>query len=123
MFERRPNLIAFRGCMVAVCLALLAGCLPRTDNPAAPRCWRALQATAGDAVVTLTWTASMGSTGYNENNSSTSGGLHIDTFGLAHRGRQEETDSTGDQWHHPLRFNVSALIAASRVLTHSTKVS
>jgi hypothetical protein len=73
MFEHYPNLIAFRGCMVAVCLALLAGCLPRTTNPAAP-VPAGLAVTAGDAVATLTWTASMGATGYNVKRSSTKGG-------------------------------------------------
>lgn len=73
MFEHHPNLIALRGCMVAVCLAFLAGCLPRTSNPAAP-VPAGLVATAGDAVVTLTWTASVGATGYNVKRSSTKGG-------------------------------------------------
>jgi hypothetical protein len=73
MFEHHRSLIAFRGCMVAVCLALLAGCLPRTTNPAAP-VPTGLTATAGDAVVTLTWTASTGATGYNVKRATTSGG-------------------------------------------------
>jgi hypothetical protein len=73
MFEHRPNLIALRGCMAAVCLALLAGCLPRTSNPAAP-VPAAVVASAGDAVVNLTWTASAGATGYNVKRSTTKGG-------------------------------------------------
>ena len=48
MFEHHPNLTAFRGCMVAVCLALLAGCLPRSNNPAAPVPGN-IVATAGNA--------------------------------------------------------------------------
>jgi hypothetical protein len=64
MSEHHPNPIIFRGFMVALCMALLVGCLPRTTNPAAPVPGN-LAATAGDAVVTLTWTASVGATGYN----------------------------------------------------------
>ena len=73
MFERHSNLIAFRGFMVAVCLALLAGCLPRTNNPAAPVPSN-LVATAGDTTVSLTWTASTGATGYNVKRATSSGG-------------------------------------------------
>ena len=36
MFENHRSLIALRGLMVAMCLALVVGCLPRTTNPAAP---------------------------------------------------------------------------------------
>lgn len=73
MFERRPNPIALRGCLVAVCLVLLAGCLPRVNNPAAvvPS---GVVATAGDGAVTLVWTASLGATGYNVKRSTTKGG-------------------------------------------------
>jgi len=72
MFAHHPNRIAASGFMV-VCLALLAGCLPRTHNPAAAVPTN-LVATAGDAVVTLTWTASTGATGYNVKRAFTSGG-------------------------------------------------
>jgi hypothetical protein len=72
MFEHRPNLIALRGFMVAVCLALLAGCGPGTALvTAAPA---NLAATAGSGVVTLTWAASSGATSYYVKRSAASGG-------------------------------------------------
>ncbi len=73
MFEHHPSLIAARGFVVAACLAVLAGCLPSTSNPAAP-VPAGLAATAGDAMVSLTWTASMGATGYNVKRAASSGG-------------------------------------------------
>src|SRR3984893_8139329 len=73
MFEHHPGLIAVRGFMVAVCLALLAGGLPHNNNPAAPVPTN-LVATAGDAKVTLTWAASSGATGYNVKRATISGG-------------------------------------------------
>jgi len=73
MFERHPNLIALRGLVVAVCLVLLAGCLPRTNNPAAA-IPTGLQATAGDTTVALSWTASTGATGYYVKRGTSSGG-------------------------------------------------
>src|SRR5579872_6430333 len=73
MFDRRPNLSAFRGCVVAVFIALLAGCLPKTSDPAAP-VPTGLAATGGDAQVTLTWAASMGATGYNVKRATKTGG-------------------------------------------------
>ena len=77
MIKHPPSSIAFRGLMAAVCLALLAGCLPPRHNspetppPAAPA---DLTATPGNAVVTLAWTASTGATGYNVKRATTSGG-------------------------------------------------
>jgi hypothetical protein len=80
MFEHHTTLFALRGVMVAVCLALLVGCLPRTTNPAAPVPSN-LVATAGDAVVTLTWTASSGATGYNVKRATSSGGPYTQLAG------------------------------------------
>ena len=72
MFETRPIPNAFRGFMVAVCLTFLAGCISHT-NPAAPVPAN-IVATAGDAVVSLTWTASTGATGYNVKRATKGGG-------------------------------------------------
>jgi len=80
MIGHPPSSIAFRGLMAAVCLALLAGCLPpRTNSPAAteqqpPAVPTDFAATPGNAVVTLTWTASTGATGYNVKRATTNGG-------------------------------------------------
>ena len=73
MFKYHSGQIAVRGFVVAMCLALLGGCLPRNDNPAAPVPAN-LTATAGNALVTLTWTASSGATSYNVKRAIASGG-------------------------------------------------
>lgn len=62
-----------RWLLLAVCFTCLAGCLPRTNNPAAPAPTN-LVATAGDTIVTLSWTASTGATGYNVKRGTHSGG-------------------------------------------------
>jgi fibronectin type 3 domain-containing protein len=72
MFEHHPKLVTLRGFTLVVCLALLAGCLPKTTPPAAAP--DSLVATAGDASVSLTWTASSGATSYNVKRSTTTGG-------------------------------------------------
>jgi hypothetical protein len=72
MFTHPIKLIPVRA-LLLLCLALMAGCLPRTNNPAAPVPTN-LVATGGDAVVNLTWTASTGATGYNVKRSTTAGG-------------------------------------------------
>jgi fibronectin type 3 domain-containing protein len=80
MIGHTPSSIAFRGLMAAVCLALLAGCLPpRNNSPAAveqapPAVPTDFAATPGNAVVTLTWTASTGATSYNVKRATTNGG-------------------------------------------------
>jgi fibronectin type 3 domain-containing protein len=75
MIEHPPSSVAFRGLMIAVCLALLAGCLPPRNNiPEIPLAPANLTATAGNAVVTLAWTASTGATGYNVKRATTDGG-------------------------------------------------
>jgi hypothetical protein len=73
MFAHHPKPIAFRGFMVMVCLALLAGCLPRTNNPAAAVPAN-LTATGSDSTITLSWTASPGATSYNVKRAIKSGG-------------------------------------------------
>src|SRR6202041_2599415 len=80
MIGHPPSSIAFRGLMAAVCRALLAGFLPpRTNSPAAteqqpPAVPTDFAATPGNAVVTLTWTASTGATNYNVKRATTNGG-------------------------------------------------
>jgi fibronectin type 3 domain-containing protein len=86
MFERRPNLIAVRGFMAAVCVALLASCgagsrISSVDTSVVSSAGNSLatvpvdvSASAGDAMVTLSWTASSGATSYNVKRASSSGG-------------------------------------------------
>jgi fibronectin type 3 domain-containing protein len=104
MFERHPNLIALRGLMVALCLALLSGCLPRTTNPAAPIPSN-LTATGGQDVVTLTWTASSGATGYNVKRATSSGGPYTQLAAPASPGYSDSSVIDGT----PYYYVVSAL--------------
>ncbi len=76
MPEHKLNFVSFRRCVVMLCLTLIAGCLPRTNNPAAP-VPVGVAAVGGDAVVTLTWTASTGATSYNVKRATTSGGPYV----------------------------------------------
>jgi hypothetical protein len=99
MFEYHRRSIAFRGCMAAVCLALVAGCLPRTNNPAAP-VPAGLTATAGDAVVTLNWTASTGATGYNVKRASTSGGPYTKLASPTSTGYTDTAVTNGTTYYY-----------------------
>ena len=87
MFEDRPSPNTVRGCMVTVCLALLAGCGggsdtttnpvdPPTSNPTAtiPSVPTGVAATAGNAQASITWSASTSATSYHVKRSTTSGG-------------------------------------------------
>jgi fibronectin type 3 domain-containing protein len=100
MIEHLPSSIAFRGLMAAVCLALIAGCLPpRHNSPAAtelqpPAVPAGLTATAGNSVVTLIWTASTGATGYNVKRATTNGGPYTQLAQLAAPTLNGYTDSS-----------------------------
>jgi hypothetical protein len=107
MFDHHPNLIAFRGFMIAVCLALLVGCLPRTTHPAAPVPAN-LVATAGDAMVTLTWTASSGATGYNVKRATARGGPYTQLAAPTSTGYTDSSVTNGTAYY----YVVSALNAA-----------
>jgi hypothetical protein len=88
MFEVRFSPSAARACIVTACLAMLAGCgggsggstdsAPTTGgNPTqnqAPSAPTNLAATAGNAQVALTWTASSGATSYHVKRATVSGG-------------------------------------------------
>ncbi len=107
MFERHSNLIALRALMVAMGLALLAGCLPRTTNPAAP-VPSDLVATAGDATVTLAWAASTGATGYNVKRATSSGGPYTQLAAPTTPGYSDSSLTNGTTYY----YVVSALNAA-----------
>ena len=84
MIEHLPSSVAFRGLMITVCLALLAGCLPpRNNTPDIPVAPANLTATAGNAVVTLTWTASTDATGYDVKRATSAGGPYTQLAQLA----------------------------------------
>jgi fibronectin type 3 domain-containing protein len=95
MIEHPPSSVAFRGLMIAGCLALLAGCLPpHAKIPEIPVPPANLTATAGDGVVTLTWTASAGATGYNVQRATTSGGPYTQLAQVAAPISNGYTDSS-----------------------------
>jgi cellulose 1,4-beta-cellobiosidase len=104
MFEDRPHLIAFRDCMVVVCLMLLVGCKgvdtytnPSTGTPTdngstqIPAVPANLAAKSGNAQAGLTWSASSSATSYNVKRSTTSGGPYTQ---LAASAAPSYTDST-----------------------------
>jgi fibronectin type 3 domain-containing protein len=99
MFEGRPHMPAVRGLLAAVWLALLAGCLPRTNNPAAP-VPTGLAATAGDSLVTLTWTASTGATGYNVKRATQSGGPYSLLAKVTSPGYSDSTVVNGTKYYY-----------------------
>ena len=108
MFEHHPNPSHFRVFLIAVCLALLAGCgLPHNAHPAAPVPTN-LAATAGDSVVTLTWSASSGATGYNVKRATKSGGPYTQLAAPASPGYTDSSVTNGTTYY----YVVSALNAA-----------
>jgi fibronectin type 3 domain-containing protein len=95
MIEHPPSSVAFRGLMIAGCLALLAGCLPpHATIPEVPLAPANLTATAGNGVVTLTWTASAGATGYNVQRATTDGGPYTQLAQVAAPTSNGYTDSS-----------------------------
>ena len=84
MIEHPPSSIAFRGFMLAGWFALLAGCLgPHAKIPEVPVAPANLTATPGNAVVTLSWTASADATGYDVKRATTDGGPYTQLAQLA----------------------------------------
>jgi fibronectin type 3 domain-containing protein len=95
MIEHPPSRIPIRGLMIAMCLALLTGCLPpRSPIPDAPVAPADLTATPGDAVVTLTWTASTGATAYDVKRATTDGGPYTQLAQLTAPTSNQFTDSS-----------------------------
>src|SRR3984957_21176129 len=94
MIEHLPR-VALRGLLIAGCLALLAGCLPpHAKTPETPVAPADLTATAGNGVVTLTWTASAGATGYNVQRATSSGGPYTQLAQVAAPLSDGYTDSS-----------------------------
>jgi hypothetical protein len=114
MFEDRPNVLAVRGFMLAVCVALLAGCggsdgsagsapaVAHIDAPttAAPMAPADLTATAGNAEVTLTWTGSSGATSYNVKRATTSGGPYTQLATATAPSYTDATVSNGTTYYY-----------------------
>lgn len=90
MFEHRPHLIAVRGFITTVCLSILAACgggdnptssssnssteMSSSSSASVPAVPVGVTATAGNAQVKLTWTASSDATSYHVKRATTSGG-------------------------------------------------
>src|SRR5579862_683318 len=95
MIEHPPSSVALRGLLIAGCLALLGGCLPpHAAIPAIPQAPTNLVATPGNAVVTLSWTASEGATGYNVKRATTDGGPYVQLADLSAPTANGYTDSS-----------------------------
>jgi fibronectin type 3 domain-containing protein len=109
MFGNHPSLIAIRGFTVAVCLALLVGCLPRNNNPAAPVPAN-LAATPGNAAIILAWAASTGATGYNVKRSTTNGGPYTQLAATTSPGYTDSSVTNGTAYY----YVVSSLNAAGQ---------
>ena len=112
MFEHRPHLTAVRGLLVAVCLVVLAGCGPGTMIPLASVPAN-LAATAGNATVTLTWTASTGATGYNVKRATSSGGPFTQLASPTSAGYTDTSVTNGTTYY----YVVSALDAGGESAT------
>src|ERR1700744_5083614 len=95
MFGHPYGSVALSGLLMAGCLALIGGCLPaHAAIPAIPQAPTNLLATPGDAVVTLTWTASEGATGYNVKRATSDGGPYIQLAELSAPTANGYTDSS-----------------------------
>lgn len=118
MFEHHPSPVSFRVFLIAACLALLDGCgLPHNSHPAAPVPTN-LAATGGNTVVTLTWTASSGATGYNVKRATKSGGPYTQTAAPTSPGYTDSSVTNGTTYY----YVVSALNSAGES-ANSTEVS
>jgi fibronectin type 3 domain-containing protein len=98
MFDYHLCRIAVRGFMVAACLALVAGCIPR-GGPAAPVPAN-LVATAGDGVVTLNWTPSAGATGYHVKRGTASGGPYTQVAAPTTAGYSDSGVTNGTTYYY-----------------------
>lgn len=125
MFERHFSPIAIRAVIAAACLSLLAGCAGSTATSAAeeaasssatssapatagatasstvtPLAPTNLAATAGNAQVNLTWTASSGATSYKIKRSTTSGGPYVQIGTATSAAYTDSTVSNGAVFYY-----------------------
>ena len=118
MFESKPNLFAFRGFMVTVCLAFFAGCGPGAIVPPATVPTN-ISATAGNAMVTLSWTSSGGSaTSYNVKRATVSGGPFTQLATTTTPGYTDSSAQNGTTY-----FYVVSSLNAGGESANSTQVS
>src|SRR5713226_4079112 len=123
MLTHQPNLIAFRGFMIAVSLALLAGCgagakvavsgsgansVPAGTVSTALAAPTNLKATAGNAQASLGWSASSGATGYHVKRATSSGGPYTQVSAPSSASYTDSSLTNGTTYY----YVVSALASA-----------
>ncbi len=108
MSESCPLLRALRRLTVVASLMILCGCGPAATTVPLAAVPTNLTATAGNAVVTLTWTASNGATGYNVKRSTTNGGPYTQLAAPTSASYADSSVSNGTTYY----YVVSALDAA-----------
>jgi hypothetical protein len=122
MFKQYPKSVALRALLLTGCLAVLAGCGASTDSavptnslnnaPNAPAAVPAppsgLAATAGNATVSLSWTASSNATSYNVKRATTSGGPYAALATATATAFMDSSATNGTMYY----YVVSALDAA-----------
>jgi hypothetical protein len=133
MFEHRPNRLAFHGLMVAICLALFAGCkaevtpAPPGANPdapiEAPLAPAGLVATLGNAQVSLTWSASSGATSYDVRRATTSGGPYAHLATAMSPSYTDSTVSTGATYFYVVAAANSIGVSANSIQVSATFVT
>jgi fibronectin type 3 domain-containing protein len=124
MIEYPRISVALRGLMIAWFLGLLAGCLPpHAAIPAIPQAPTDLVATPGNAVVTLTWTASQGATGYSVKRATTDGGPYVQLAQLSAPTANGYTDSSvanGTTYYYVVQTLTAAGSSANSVQVSAT---
>jgi fibronectin type 3 domain-containing protein len=120
MFIYGQKSIALSALMLAGCLAILAGCAHNNaaDPAAVPEPPSGLTATAGNAMVTLKWTASSGATGYNVMRATTSGGPYTQLAAPTSTGYADSSVANGTTY-----FYVVAALSAVGETADSTEAS
>jgi hypothetical protein len=126
MIKHHPKLIALHGLVLAACLVVLAGCAGTGNNstPSDPAATAisvppsSPSATAGNATVTLNWTASSTATAYNVKRATTSGGPYTQ-IGAPTSTSYTDTSLTNGTTYY---YVVSALNSAG-ASANSTQVS
>ena len=114
MIKCCPRPISLHGFMLAACLLLLAGCNGSSDSSATdtgtgssvvsgvtvPASPTNLAATAANAQVSLTWSASTGATSYNVERSTTSGGPYTQLASTASSSYTDASVSNGTTYFY-----------------------
>jgi fibronectin type 3 domain-containing protein len=127
MFEYCRTLIAFRGFLFVVGLALLSGCAPGGQSPAAGTSSIAapadFTANPGNAMVGLSWAASSGATGYNVKRATTSGGPYTQVGAPTSTSYTDSSLTNGTTYYYVVSALDSAGQSANSVQASATPVA